>query len=372
MRDVIVVGGGPSGSHAARRCAELGLDTLLVDRAHFPRDKPCGGVVGESAFRLLGPGALSQMEVVGEGGDVYYDFELLGRSTHIEHYCRRRTFDAYLLGRAADAGAEIREGVRVTGAAFGDERAIVHTDAGDVSGRAVIAADGVSSAVARSAGLSLMRSDSRYAALRAELPVSPARARELGICDPPRQATHFFSDLFGFAWVVPLRGAVNVGMGASVDKGAGLRARFARFLHDLDLEGGPAKGAQIPYLPPPRVWGNRLLLTGDAGGFVDPWTGCGIEAGLAASDKASLVCRFAADASDFSAELLSLYGAVTRSQVNGIRWRGRWVKFADRLVEPDPRFPFWVQFVVRNLVGLDSAPPELKGLGRRVTAAAPQ
>ena len=40
---VIVAGAGPAGSVAARTLAAAGIDTLLVDRAAFPRNKPCGG-----------------------------------------------------------------------------------------------------------------------------------------------------------------------------------------------------------------------------------------------------------------------------------------------------------------------------------------
>ena len=49
--DVIVAGAGPAGAVAARTLAAAGIDTLLVDRAPFPRNKPCGG--GISARALL-------------------------------------------------------------------------------------------------------------------------------------------------------------------------------------------------------------------------------------------------------------------------------------------------------------------------------
>ena len=41
--DVIVVGAGPAGSTAAYRLAQQGARVALLDRATFPRDKPCGG-----------------------------------------------------------------------------------------------------------------------------------------------------------------------------------------------------------------------------------------------------------------------------------------------------------------------------------------
>src|ERR671937_2582419 len=51
--DVAVIGAGPGGSTAAYRLAAAGSSVLLVDKARFPRDKPCGGGVTLRAARLL-------------------------------------------------------------------------------------------------------------------------------------------------------------------------------------------------------------------------------------------------------------------------------------------------------------------------------
>src|SRR6201995_290417 len=48
--DVLVVGGGPAGSTAAIRLADAGASVLLVDKATFPRAKPCGGGITTRAF----------------------------------------------------------------------------------------------------------------------------------------------------------------------------------------------------------------------------------------------------------------------------------------------------------------------------------
>lgn len=90
---------------------------LLLDRARFPRDKPCGGGVTLRAARLL-PFALDP--VVEDAIDVVQ--LSLGRRVH-EHRCagpivlmtQRRRLDAYLLERAAEVGADVRQAARVTG-----------------------------------------------------------------------------------------------------------------------------------------------------------------------------------------------------------------------------------------------------------------
>src|SRR5207244_7399921 len=49
--DVLVVGAGPAGSATAIHLARGGASVLLVDRARFPRDKPCGGGLTGRALR---------------------------------------------------------------------------------------------------------------------------------------------------------------------------------------------------------------------------------------------------------------------------------------------------------------------------------
>jgi len=52
--DLAVIGGGPAGSSAARRAAQLGLRVLLLEKQVMPRIKPCGGALSEAALRQLG------------------------------------------------------------------------------------------------------------------------------------------------------------------------------------------------------------------------------------------------------------------------------------------------------------------------------
>src|SRR5687767_15931382 len=51
--DALIVGAGPAGSTAAYRLSRDGASVLLVDKARFPRDKPCGGGLTMRAVRLL-------------------------------------------------------------------------------------------------------------------------------------------------------------------------------------------------------------------------------------------------------------------------------------------------------------------------------
>ncbi len=51
--DVLIVGGGPSGSAAAYWLAQTGLDVLCVEKKHFPREKTCGDGLTPRSVRQL-------------------------------------------------------------------------------------------------------------------------------------------------------------------------------------------------------------------------------------------------------------------------------------------------------------------------------
>ena len=51
--DVAIVGGGPSGSTCAAKCAEAGLRVLLLERAVFPREKVCGDCINPACWPIL-------------------------------------------------------------------------------------------------------------------------------------------------------------------------------------------------------------------------------------------------------------------------------------------------------------------------------
>ncbi|HEX6701369.1 MAG TPA: FAD-dependent oxidoreductase, partial [Gaiellaceae bacterium] len=115
--DVIVVGAGPAGSTAAYRLARAGARVCLLERARFPRDKPCGGGLTERALRQL---PFSVDSVVEETVDTLearlrYGPRFERRSgSRLAVMTQRRRLDAYLAEQAAAAGAELRQGARVT------------------------------------------------------------------------------------------------------------------------------------------------------------------------------------------------------------------------------------------------------------------
>ena len=140
--DVAIVGAGPAGSTAAYLLATAGASVLLLDKATFPRDKPCGGGVTGRAARLLP----FSIEPVVE--DVVDRLECGLRYRHrftrrargpLAYMTQRRRLDHFLLQKAAEAGAEVREGETA--------------DARELDARMVIGADGCNGPSANQLGL---------------------------------------------------------------------------------------------------------------------------------------------------------------------------------------------------------------------------
>ena len=328
------------------KCADAGLSVLLLDREKFPRDKACGGVVGESTISIFGKELLSLCECHAAKNDFFFNWERIGRIDKTEYFFKRRVLDHYLVGRAVESGAVMREGVQATGVTILKNMAVVHTTAGDFETGIVIGADGFGSTIGRSVGLVHRDLKCRYASMKAEINITPQKGCQLGIMEPPRQQTHFFSDLMGFAWVIPNKGSVNVGYGSTVDRSQGLRERFNRFLGHLDLQPHLVKGGQIPFMTIRQPCTERVLLTGDAAGFVNPWSGAGIDQGVIASEKAAIVCREACDSHDFSAEKMSMYQKLTEAQVRRNNWRGSWIKALDNIFPHGASFPSWFKLFI--------------------------
>src|SRR5690349_3636197 len=118
--EVLVVGGGPAGSSVAFALAKAGVDVLLVDRARFPRPKPCAEYLSPEASRILADmGALDAIEESGaaalagirvrapNGAVIAGDFAGAHRFRGYSDRgisVRREVLDAILVDRARMAG----------------------------------------------------------------------------------------------------------------------------------------------------------------------------------------------------------------------------------------------------------------------------
>src|SRR5437899_12102941 len=106
--DAVLVGAGPAGSTAAHRLAAAGASVLLIDKARFPRDKPCGGGLTTRAVRQLPFSVEPVVEdrITRARCRLRYGPVMERGSAHI--LCvmtQRRKLDAFMAERAVEAGA---------------------------------------------------------------------------------------------------------------------------------------------------------------------------------------------------------------------------------------------------------------------------
>jgi geranylgeranyl reductase family protein len=275
--DVLVVGAGPAGSTAAFRLASKGASVLLADKATFPRDKPCGGGLTMRAVRQLP----FSVEPVVEDRTTRVRFGL-DFTRRIERtvdeplvlMTQRKRLDAFLVEQAASAGAEFRDGVKVTGLELDDGGVQAQVDGSRVTAAHALLADGANGVSARAVGLDDGREHG--VALEANVPYGVVGEKDyrgllcLELANVPG----------GYGWVFPKGDHVNVGVGGWEREGPRLREHLARFCREYGIPESSledVRGYRLPLvLPRARLAKGPVALLGDAAGLVDPLSGDGI------------------------------------------------------------------------------------------------
>ncbi len=281
--DSIVVGAGPGGSTTAYRLATAGRSVLLLDRAEFPRDKPCGGGLTIRAVKLLP----FSVESVVEARVDAMRFRVGFRSA-FERKCRgpvvlmtqRRRLDHFLVEQAVAGGVDFRQGAKVTALEAADDGVTVRWSggadgAGGVARAAtLIGADGCNGVVPRLLGLG--DDYTHGVALEANVPyTAEERARYEGAA-----VIELGTVPGGYGWVFPKGDHFNVGVGGWAEEGPRLREHLVALCaaHDVAVDRlAEQRGYRLPLRRPGSLLvQGRALLVGDAAGVVDPLTGDGM------------------------------------------------------------------------------------------------
>ena len=221
--DLVIAGGGPSGSAAAWQAAQTGAKVVVLDKAEFPRDKPCGdGLTARAVSYLQKMGLAEEVSKFHRVNRVTVfspsKWELTfpkrpGMPDH-GHTVSRTELDTLLLKHAESAGAEVRQSAEVTGPELdADGRVIgVTLKSGEkVYGDAVIAADGAYSPIKRA-----LKIDSEYngysaIAIRSEMHANRPDSDSLDIY---LKLAFQGDQLPGYGWVFPMgNGVFNIGLG---------------------------------------------------------------------------------------------------------------------------------------------------------------
>ncbi|HEX6510157.1 MAG TPA: NAD(P)/FAD-dependent oxidoreductase [Chloroflexota bacterium] len=340
--DVVVAGAGPAGSTAARECAVRGLSVVLLDRAAFPRDKPCGGGVTVRAAGLLPFDLVPVTERTAYGMRVSIGQTRPFVRTSpdpVTYLTQRSRLDAYLLERARDAGVQVCERSAVRAVERHPIHVVVHAESGVFQGRALVVADGVNGKTARLAGIR----QHRRLVLALEGNVSP--------CGPfPREWERLLGmDAGGipggYGWIFPKGDHFNIGVAGWQELGNGLRERFDRLVRYYGFDPRRLSGVRGYHLPvglpgSPLADGNVVLI-GDAAGLIDPltlegiygaiWSGC-----TAARHVAAYTAGDAPDLTGYAAEVEEHLGpelAAARLfyDVSWLLGPGTWMEVARRI-----------------------------------------
>jgi geranylgeranyl reductase family protein len=352
--DVIVAGAGPAGSATALLLARAGARVLMLDRARFPREKPCSEYLSPESTRVLerlgpevlaavgaaAPARLSGMKVVAPSGAA-----VVGRFETFSFALPRTRFDTVLLDAARARGVEVHEGVRVEELVY-DGGAVAGVVARETENgqretyRAgvVVGADGLRSVVARRLGTVI-----RTAPYRIAFTAHVAGVRgvhdlgEMHVGRPGYVGLGPIGDgVTTVALVLPLADAPRgVRFFDELNRFPGVRGRFdPRLTVRRILATGPfARWSRRPVAK-----GGGALLVGDAADFFDPFTGQGIYSALRGAElaAAAIIDRFATGAS------LEPYASARRRE-----FTGKWL--LERLIGVAVGWPALIERVVGRM-----------------------
>jgi len=319
-RDLVIAGGGPAGLAVAVAAAERGLDVLVLEKGTLPSDKACGeGLLPAGVRALEALGALALVAPLDRApiqairwidGEVSAEARFPGEGGL---GIRRTALSAALLARARGAGAEVRERTPVVTHRRRDDGVEVGTPSSIERARLLVAADGLTSPIRAREGLDRPEAGEQRYGLRRHFALPPWT-----------DAVEVYFGEGVEAYVTPA-GQNRVGVAMLCEASARvpypeLLARFPALA--ARLRGAPFDSALAGAGPLARECAervrDRLVLVGDAAGYVDAITGEGL----------SLAFQGALDLGRLLPEALAAGAGAAALGAFGRLQQRRWLRYA--------------------------------------------
>ncbi len=301
MQDVIVVGAGPTGTLAARSMASKGYDVLVMENHKVPGlPQHCAGLITEETLKMTGVkphifGTFHGAEFIFPNGK-----SIIVRSDKVKALAVDRVdMDMKMAEAAARAGARFSYSTKYVSHTLKD-CVYVDTENATYKARAIIGADGASSAVAMSMGENRPKEFVR--GIQADIDMVMDDQDTFKVMVGNNVAPGFF------AWQIPCGDFTRIGVCCSWE--AGVPSDYlTQILIDKGVHNKVLRvfSGKIPLGGRPFLCGDRCLLTGDAAGFVKPLSGGGLYPGMKANEHLVKVLSNCLDSDTLTSKDLSEY-----------------------------------------------------------------
>jgi len=322
MYDVIISGAGPAGSKSAEILAKSGFKVALIEKDTNWR-KPCGGAVNSRIFKYYPELRKFDFHRINEIRIYSSDFYKFGyrwkRAQDYSINVDRLEFDNILRNIAVDAGAELFDkNISYDFVIKNDQKIGVKTKSSsgiqEYLGKIIIIADGMSSKLAVKSGLKKKWKTE-------EIMIAKSAIMEGENHIDKDTISLFFKAFKGYGWLFPLKGnKFNIGFGTMGEDNLkyNLNQMYNEFVNNSNIKKFIPKERyrkiwEATYPIPglgvlnKSLYGDNIMLIGDAAGFVNPISGEGICPSIASGKAAAETAIKAFESEEISTQSLRNY-----------------------------------------------------------------